>query len=87
MLLTMQDLHRLAVIMYGLTEIGLPVVAVIIGEKVIGEGQEDGFGYQAAGNQDPMVGTGDVATGDRIKCKYREYPKSDCHATTQRIAN
>ena len=71
----MQDLHRRAVIMYGLTEIGLPAVAVIIGGKVIGEGQEDGFGYQAAGNQDPMAGIGDVVTGDRInriKCEYRQ---------------
>jgi hypothetical protein len=30
--------------MYGLMGTGLPVVAVILGEKVIGEEQEAGFG-------------------------------------------
>jgi hypothetical protein len=51
--------------MYGLTEIGIPAVGVIVGEKVIGEEQEAGFGYQAAGSQDPMVGIGDVVIGDK----------------------
>jgi hypothetical protein len=43
---------------------GIQGAAVIIGEKVIGEDLQTGYGYQEIGNLEIMVITGGVDTGE-----------------------
>lgn len=51
-------------VMYGSMVIGIREAVDIIGEKVIGEDRQRGFGYQEIGNLEIMVITGGMDTGE-----------------------
>lgn len=60
----MQDQYRQVLVMYGLTAIGTPGVAVTSGEKVIGDDRVTEFGYLEIGIREIMVITGGADTGE-----------------------
>jgi len=60
----MRDQQHPDLVMYGSMATGTREAAVIIGEKVIGEDRQRGFGYQEIGNLEIMVITGGVDTGE-----------------------
>jgi len=60
----MQDRFLRVLVMYGSMVTGMQGLAVISGEKVIGEDPERGFGYPEVGNREIMVITGGADTGE-----------------------
>ena len=62
----MYDLQHPESGMYGSMAIGLPAVAVITGERDIGEDREQESGSAEAGNQDRAVIIGDAVIGDKL---------------------